>query len=524
MLADYIIVGTGINSLVCAAVLARSGSRVLLLERNDKPGGCILTEEVTLPGFQHDVMSSWHPLFVLSPAYAELGHELHDRGLVYLNTDTPTGSVTPEGDSVILSTNRDVNLSNFNQYSAKDGDGYLKSVTAIENSADITFGLLGSELRRFKTLLLVSREIQKRGFQGTTEFFGEAMGSCKDWLESHFESSIIRTLFAPWILHTGLAPDATVSGHMGKLIAFSLESAGMPVVKGGSYELVEAFKKLIEDHGGSIICGVDVDQILITKGRATGVSATDGQEFGSLKGVICNVTPTQLYGRLLNKQLIDKSILKSASQFRYGRADMQIHLALDSPPQWIDPALNAVPMIHVTEGLASISKSISEADSGQLPAQPTIVVGQPTAVDPSRAPEGKSILWLQLQELPKLVLSDAIGEINIPKGGEWTEALRESYADRVIDRLSAVIPELKTQILHRTVLSPRDLEELNMNLVGGDPYSGDCSFDQNFLWRPLKTTRNHETPVRNLYHIGASTHPGPGLGGGSGYQVGKLLS
>jgi len=183
-----------------------------------------------------------------------------------------------------------------------------------------------------------------------------------------------------------------------------------------------------------------------------------------------------------------------------------------------------VPMVHLTEGLSSISMSITQADAGLLPSHPTVVVGQPTALDPSRAPAGKWILWLQLQELPSRIVGDSLGEIDIPANGEWTEKVREQYADRIIDRLALVIANLKSSMIARTVLSPVDLQALNINLVGGDPYSGDCSFDQFFLWRPLPATKNHETPVKQLFQIGASTHPGPGLGGGSGYMVGKLLS
>ncbi|MGE8318610.1 MAG: FAD-dependent oxidoreductase, partial [Comamonas sp.] len=87
----------------------------------------------------------------------------------------------------------------------------------------------------------------------------------------------------------------------------------------------------------------------------------------------------------------------------------------------------------------------------------------------------------------------------------------------------AQVPNLRSSLLARAVLSPADLEALNINLVGGDPYGGDCSLDQSFLWRPLRATRNHETPVAHLWHIGASTHPGPGLGGGSGFHVAQAL-
>ena len=64
---------------------------------------------------------------------------------------------------------------------------------------------------------------------------------------------------------------------------------------------------------------------------------------------------------------------------------------------------------------------------------------------------------------------------------------------------------------------------MNINLVGGDPYGGSSTIDQSFLWRPFKGSRNHETEIKGLYHIGASTHPGAGLGGGSGFLLAQRL-
>ena len=75
----------------------------------------------------------------------------------------------------------------------------------------------------------------------------------------------------------------------------------------------------------------------------------------------------------------------------------------------------------------------------------------------------------------------------------------------------------------KIVLGPREIESMNKNLVGGDPYAGDCRIDQFAPWRPSATATGHRTPVKKLWHIGASTHPGPGLGGGSGLIVAQRL-
>jgi phytoene dehydrogenase-like protein len=203
---------------------------------------------------------------------------------------------------------------------------------------------------------------------------------------------------------------------------------------------------------------------------------------------------------------------------------MQIHLALSEPPAWYgDERLGRTAIVHVTSGLDGVSRAVNEAERGLLPAEATIVAGQPCAVDPSRAPDGKWIVWIQLQELPAgRVKGDAAGELDVGDG-TWTENLRERYADRIVARLGRHITNLERATLGRVVLSPADLEAVNCNLVGGDIYAGSCALDQNLLWRPLPESPGHETPVDGLFHIGASTHPGPGLGAGSGYLVAREL-
>ena len=158
-----------------------------------------------------------------------------------------------------------------------------------------------------------------------------------------------------------------------------------------------------------------------------------------------------------------------------------------------------------------------------MPETPTICVGQPTALDPSRCPDGAAILWLQLPEAPRHIKGDAAGRIRTPADGKWTETVREAYADRIEAILMAHIDGFAESIIGRRAYSPADLEAMNINLVGGDPYGGFCGLDQFFLWRPFKSSVNHRTHVPRLYHIGASTHPGPGLGGGSGFLLANVL-
>jgi phytoene dehydrogenase-like protein len=345
----------------------------------------------------------------------------------------------------------------------------------------------------------------------------------RDWLTETFRSELAHGLLSPWVLHTGLGPDAAASGFMTRVIAFAIEAGGMPIPRGGGARLVDALVRLIEDRGGTCETGRDVERVLVSRGAAGGVRLVGGDVVTAERAVICNVTPNQLYGRLLDPADVPADVAAAGKRFRFGRSEMQIHFALSEPPRWDgDERLGQTAIVHVTPGLDGISRAVNEAERGLLPAEATIVVGQPLTIDESRAPAGKGILWIQLQELPWRVKGDAAGELEVGDG-RWTDSLRERYADRIQARLQRQIPNLESSVLRRVVLSPVDLQAANMNLEHGDPYSGSLALDQNFLWRPFARQPGHRTAVDRLFHIGASTWPGPGLGAGSGTLVAKRL-
>jgi phytoene dehydrogenase-like protein len=299
----------------------------------------------------------------------------------------------------------------------------------------------------------------------------------------------------------------------------------MPVPKGGGVVLVDALAGIIRDGGGEVRTGAEVERVLVSDGAATAVRLTGGETIRAERAVIASVTPTQLYGTLLGEGEVPADVTRAARRYRHGRGDMQIHFAMNEPPDWYgDERLARTAIVHVTPGLDGVSRAVNEAERGLLPAEATIVCGQPTAVDPSRAPEGSWIVWVQLQELPAgRITGDAAGEIDVADG-EWTDELREAYADRITARLGRHLRNLERATVGRVALSPTDIAALNVNLVGGDIYGGSCALDQNFLFRPLAQAPGHGTAVDRLWHIGASTHPGPGLGAGSGYLVYKELT
>ena len=497
---DAIVVGSGVNGLACAALLAKGGWNVCVLERNDWFGGAIKTAEITVPGFRHDVFSAWHPLWVGGPAHAQLGDDLAQHGLEYLNTELPTGTLCPDGEAAFLLRTADANAVEL-------GAEWHEMLASFFPNADLAFGILGTELWSRQGAGLGLKAVRRLGRNGARDFAGRLLVSARDWLEETFASPKAHGVLAPWVLHTGLGPDAAASGYMAQVIAVAVQEGGMPIPRGGGAKLADALVSYIREQGGTCETGTHVARV-----SSGGVQTADGRNLTAGRAVICNVTPTQLYGGLLEGHA------QKAEGFRYGRSEMQIHFALSEPPRWEgDERLGETAIVHLTPGLDGVSRAVNEAERGLLPAEATVVVGQPLTMDASRAPSGKGLLWIQLQELPWLVKGDAAGELDVGDG-TWTESLRERYADRIQARIAQHVPNLEASILGRTVLSPADLQSANVNLRHGDPYGGSLALDQSFLWRA-----QHRTPVSNVWHVGASTHPGPGLGGGSGALVAAQL-
>src|SRR5581483_2915913 len=178
---DAVIVGSGINSLACGALLAKGGWNVCVLERNDWFGGAIRTAEITEPGFLDDVFSAWHPLWAGGAAHAQLADDLAQRGLEYLNTELPTATAFPDGRAAFLLRTAEANAEEL-------GPEWPGVVERFLPNADLAFGVLGTELWSSAGLALGAKAVRRLGRAGAAAFLGEVLQSSRDWLESTFAS------------------------------------------------------------------------------------------------------------------------------------------------------------------------------------------------------------------------------------------------------------------------------------------------------------------------------------------------
>lgn len=520
---DVVVIGSGINSLVAAAELALNGKRVTLIERSQRLGGFIHSSERTLPGFTHDTFSSWHPLFVSGAAYGVLGKELHARGLEYCNAPGPvTASVAADpatGSHRVAIADRDPGETAAAFKEPGDQDAYLAMLDDLGRNSGTIFGAFGAELRSFRDVAKIALGALKRGrLKGNEAFLRDSVMSGRNYIRSRFDGWEVDQLWSPWLLHAGLGPDQATGGVMLPVMAMTMHGFGLPVVKGGASRFVAAFESLLRDNGVRIILGTEVEEIVVSGKTVTGVRTSQGVV--SAGTVLANVSPQALYTRLLRQP--PAGAASAAARYQNGRGAMQIHLALHRPVEWLDSRLNAVPLVHISNGSDSTAIACAQAEAGLLPTEPTVVVGQQSVLDPTRAPEGKATLWLQLQEVPFSPLGDAAGELNVEAG--WTEELKERYMERVLARLEEFAPGTRATVLAWDIIAPTDLAAGNPNAVKGDPYGGSAELFQNLLWRPFPEAAGHQTAVKGLWHIGASTHPGPGLSGGSGHLVAQRLN
>ena len=507
--------------MVAAAELGLAGWTVALLERNPQIGGFIASEQATIPGYVHDTYSSWHPMFVSGPAYAALGDELARFGLAYRNTDdVVTASIADDGAVTVAYRDPEATAAAFGH--PGDRTAYLEALAGFGRNATL-FGdaMGGGSLGGPRVMRLALRALRANGRRGTEHLLRDAVTSGRAYCERNFSGTEIDHLWVPWLLHAGLSPDHASGGLMIPVLAASIHGFGLPVPEGGAASLVAAFRGLFDELGVQVHTHTSADRIAVVSGRAVAVEAGP-HRFRANRAVLASVTPTALYGSLLPSGASTPELREQAAAYRYGRGAMQIHVALSRPPRWRDRRLSAAPLIHVSDGSASTAIACAEAMAGLLPRRPTVVVGQQFTLDQSRVPAGAAALWLQLQEVPFDPRGDAAGELDTMGG--WGEDLKQAFAERVLNRVAGHADGLHAEVLGVKVLSPPDLHGYNVNAVAGDPYGGAAELDQSYVWRPLPGAGRHRTHIKDLWHIGASTHPGAGLGAASGHHVATTLA
>ena len=512
---SVIVIGSGINGLVAAATLALQGRKVTVLERLDRPGGAVRTEALTLPGFRHDVAAMNLSMFAGSAFHQAHATELARHGLRFVAVDRPFASAFPDGSHIGVSTQLEETLATLSL--AQDQATWRTLLERFPASADALGALLSSPMQRGALLRTLWRIWRRQGTAGSLELLQLLLASPRQWVERHFHDPRLQAALATWGLHLDFAPDIAGGAIFPYLSSFGSQAMGMVLGHGGADTVTNALVRTIEAHGGTVRCHAEVSQLHVHQGAVTGIALASGENLAATT-VLANLAPAGLL-RLLEQGTGTPAYDDGLRQFRHAPGTLMIHVALDALPPWRATALRHFAYVHIGPSLDDLSRTYQQAMAGLLPDAPVLVVGQPTVFDPSRAPAGQHILWIQVRCVPAQIRGDAAGTL---LSTDWAE-VKEAYADRVMAQLEAAAPGLARHVLARHVVSPLDLERENPNLVGGDQITGSHHLAQNFLFRPVRGYADGHTPIAGLHLVGAAVWPGAGTGAVSGHLVAQRL-
>ncbi len=520
MAYDVIVIGAGHNGLAAAVHLAEKGKRVAVVEAKDGPGGAVKTRELTIPGFRHDLCAMNLSMFAGSAFFATHKDTLLAHGLAFAPAENCFATVFRDGTYLGVSRTLEKTLAGISALSLADARAWQDLLGQFGNDAPHIFALLGSPMPSIAAAKVVWKAWRARGTNWLVDTLKMLLASPRDFLDARFEHPKIKAMMAAWGLHLDFAPDVAGGALFPYLESMANQSLGMVIGQGGADTIVKAMVGALKAKGGELLLGDGASKIDVANDAVSGVTLRSGRKLEA-KTIIANVHPKIVFERLPPPDAAPAPFRGALKNFRAGPGTMMIHLALDALPDWrAGRALREFAYVHIAPDLEMMARVYAEASAGLLPAEPVLVVGQPTAIDPSRAPAGKHVLWVQVRVLPAEIKGDAGGTITAHR---WDEA-REPYAERVMDILESYAPALKSRVLGRAVFSPLDLEQENPNLIGGDSLSGSHHLDQNFFLRPVAGWSRYRTPVRNLYLCGASTWPGAGTGAGSGFMLAKMLA
>jgi phytoene dehydrogenase-like protein len=499
--SDIVAIGSGHNGLVAAAYLAAVGKKVTVLERQPWFGGGVVTRDLTLPGFHHDQHSMAHIFIQANPLLKndELGLK-SKYGLNYTFPEMPTISVFPDGETIPLWRDRQKNYRELERFSKKDAESYLRfAELGAAYLPLLTAGLFvpPAPVGGMYAMMDQSREgramfatMQKSGYDIVTEWFEN------DRVRLHFLRIVSEHLVGPEEKGTGIG--------LFMFLAF-LEQYGIGVPVGGSGTLTGALARLIEDHGGAIVTGVDVDRVIVKSGRAVGVHARDGREFAARDGVIGAIHPHDL-GQFVEG--LDPVVARDAAKTEIGaNCVFTIHAALNEPLKFKagDHVDKAMMIELLPPSLDDLREHFDDLRYGRMPRHSLIGLGSPSNLDPSRAPPGKATMHVW-DYVP----------YEHPQGGAaaW-DRHKKAFAEAMLEKMRLYIGNLApANILAYHADTPLDMERTSSSFRRGDIHGIAPNAYQSGAHRPTPDLGQYTVPgVERLYLVGPFQHPGGGVFG-----------
>jgi phytoene dehydrogenase-like protein len=464
-----VVVGSGPNGLAAAIVLARAGLDVVVHEAADRIGGGMRTDELTLPGFRHDICSAIHPLGRSSVCFGALELDVE-----WLESPACAAHPFDDEDAALLVRSVDETAAGL----GRDADAYrafagpsARGWRAVEPLVLAPFPL---DLRAPWRLL---REL---GVAAGTRALRSALSSSAALATRLFAGERARGFLAGHAAHSMLPLERRPSGGFGLALLVLGHAVGWPFPRGGSQAIADALARRLQEAGGEIRTGSPVD------------------ELPRAEVVLLDVAPREVVR--LAGAMLPARYARALQRFRHGPGAFKLDWALSGPIPWRDRRCAEAATVHLGGTLLEIAASERAPAEGRVAEQPFVLLAQPSLWDDTRAPAGNHTAWAYC---------------HVPNGSA------ADVAERVEAQVERFAPGFRRLIRARSTHGPAQLEAHNRNLVGGDLNGGLMDLRQLYT-RPVPSLVPYRTPLEGVYVCSASTPPGGGVHGMCGYAAAKV--
>lgn len=529
---DAVVIGGGHNGLVAAAYLARSGKRVCVLERRAVLGGACTTEELW-PGYK--ISTAAYVVSLFSPQIIR-DLKLPSYGLKILPRNPSSFTPLPDGRSLLMGPDGDLNRREIAKFSQADAEAYPRYEALLERVAKTLEPIieqpapdalplpkswrkrsLGKRLRETGQMWSLYRTLEALGSE-IPEAIELLTGAARPILDRWFESDALKaTLATDAIIGAFLSISSPGSAYV--LLHHVMGEAGgargvWGYVQGGMGALSDSIGKACTDLGVDIRRQAEVTKITTQRGQATGVQLADGSTIEA-SVVASGVDPHWTFERFLQADDLPQEFRAAVKRIDYASASAKINLALAEPPRFtclpgdgVGPQHHGT--MHIGPSLEYLERAYDDAKYGRPSSEPILEMTLPTSVDPTLAPAGKHVMNIFVQYAPYKLAE-----------GNWDD-IKESFADRCVAKIAEYAPNIPQAILHRQIVSPLDLER-EFRLTGGNIFQGAMTLGQLHMLRPVAGWADHRTPVGGLYLCGAASHPGGGVMGICGRNAAREI-
>ena len=518
---DIVILGAGHNGLITAFYLAKAGLKPLVLERRPVVGGAAITDEFH-PGYRCSTLA--HSAGPLAPQIVR-DMQLERHGLQVIQPSVRVFAPSPDGRALVLSDSPSKTAQEITKFSKKDAEKYPEFQHVLARMAKVVNQVLSQTPPSIDApsrgdlwhMVKTGKALRGLGKKDMFRLLRWGPMAVADLAAEWFESELLRaTVAARGIFGAHLGPwSAGSSAVLLMRAAADPHPAGATAfVKGGLGALTNTLAAAAREAGAEIRTNVDVAQVRVKDGAATGVVPANGEEIAA-RIVISSADPRRTLLGLVDSVHLDPSFVGMMQHYRCSGTVAKVNLALGGLPTFAairngSATETLAGRIHIGPEIDYLERAFDDAKYGDFSRAPTLDIAIPSLTDSSLAPAGRHVMSIYVQFAPFKL-----------KSSDWN-AQRDTLGDVVIKTLAAYAPDLPGLVLHRQVITPLDLEEI-YGLTGGHIFHGELALDQFFTMRPVLGWARYATPISGLYLCGSGTHPGNGLTGLSGANAAREI-